>query len=202
MCVTRSDGRLLPSGRGQQRRSEPLGFRLPGGADRSFHLASFFRRESNSIHYRQTFCRKPGSAHFGFWVFFHFCLRKYLTRLLTIVYKSLASKFEAWSCRKNARTCSVRLANQAHPVAPGAGKKRLAMAVQDQQGAIVPAQARSLKIQPVGDAWRGTIKPQILLSGIWLQEAGFKAGHRVQVVIEQPGILTLRFQQQAKEAAL
>jgi hypothetical protein len=76
------------------------------------------------------------------------------------------------------------------------------MTVPEHQGTSIPRQSRSLKIQPVGDVWRGTIKPQILLTGKWLQRAGFKAGHRVQVVIEQPGTLTLRFVEQGMEAAL
>jgi hypothetical protein len=74
---------------------------------------------------------------------------------------------------------------------------------QRHQGTSGPTpSARSLKIQPVGDFFRGKIKPQILLTGRWLQRAGFEAGHRVQVVIEQPGTLTLRFLEQGKETAL
>jgi hypothetical protein len=33
-----------------------------------------------------------------------------------------------------------------------------------------------------------------------LEQAGFKPGHRVQVLIEQPGSLTLRFVEQGKGA--
>jgi hypothetical protein len=132
-----------------------------------------------------------------------FVYKKCLTTFCLLFTKSLASKFEARSYFESARASSVRLANQGQPVAPGAGKERLAMAVQEPQGASVPTQSqRSLKIQPVGDFWRKKIKPQILLSGIWLDRAGFKVGHRVQVIIDRPGKITLHFVEQVQEAAL
>ena len=52
---------------------------------------------------------------------------------------------------------------------------------------------RNLKIESVGDFWRGKVSPKIRLSGHWLERAGFKSGHRVEVRIDQPGSLTLRF---------
>jgi hypothetical protein len=52
---------------------------------------------------------------------------------------------------------------------------------------------RTLKIETVGDFCHGKGSPQIRLSGRWLERAGFKPGHRVEVQIGQPGILTLRF---------
>ena len=53
--------------------------------------------------------------------------------------------------------------------------------------------ARSLQIESCGDFFRRDIKPKIRLAGKWLERAGFKPGHRVEVVMEQPGTLTLRF---------
>jgi hypothetical protein len=52
---------------------------------------------------------------------------------------------------------------------------------------------RNLKIETAGDFWRKKVSPKIRLSGRWLEQAGFKPGHRVTVEISQPGTLTLRF---------
>ncbi len=51
----------------------------------------------------------------------------------------------------------------------------------------------NLQIESTGDFWRGKVKPKIRLTGKWLERAGFKPGHRVQVEISQPGTITLRF---------
>jgi hypothetical protein len=51
---------------------------------------------------------------------------------------------------------------------------------------------RNLKIESVGDYFYGQVSPKIRLSGRWLEQAGFKLGHRVEVEIKQPGILLLR----------
>ncbi len=76
---------------------------------------------------------------------------------------------------------SGRLADQRHPAVTGAGNERLAVST------------RSLKVEATGDFWRGNVKPRIRLAGVWLERAGFKAGHRVQVSLAGPGILMLRF---------
>jgi hypothetical protein len=52
---------------------------------------------------------------------------------------------------------------------------------------------RNLKIEAAGDYWRGTVSPKIRLSGRWLERAGFKPGHRVEINISQPGKMTLEF---------
>jgi hypothetical protein len=62
--------------------------------------------------------------------------------------------------------------------------------------------SRSLKIENTGDFAYGKIIPRIRIAGQWLERAGFKPGHRVEVSFEQPGNLTLRFLEQPKEAAL
>ena len=62
-------------------------------------------------------------------------------------------------------------------------------------------QARSLAIEASGDFFRRKVTPKIRLSGKWLELAGFRPGHRVQVIIEEPGHLRLRFLEQAKEVA-
>ena len=63
-------------------------------------------------------------------------------------------------------------------------------------------QVRFLAIEATGDFFRGKIMPKIRLTGRWLEQAGFKPGHRVEVSCDQPGSLTLRFLEQAQEVAL
>lgn len=53
--------------------------------------------------------------------------------------------------------------------------------------------SRSLKIEETGDFWRRQVKPRIRLTGQWLERAGFKPGHRVEVRLDGPGLMTLRF---------
>ncbi|MGB7768959.1 MAG: SymE family type I addiction module toxin [Verrucomicrobiia bacterium] len=59
---------------------------------------------------------------------------------------------------------------------------------------------RTLKIETVGDFFYGKVAPKIRISGLWLERAGFKPGHRVVVNCEQPGILTVRFVDQSNLA--
>lgn len=54
------------------------------------------------------------------------------------------------------------------------------------------ASVRRLKIETVGDFWRGLIKPKIRLTGNWLEQAGFPPGSHVQVICMAPGVIELR----------
>jgi hypothetical protein len=54
---------------------------------------------------------------------------------------------------------------------------------------------RTLKIEAVGDFAAGKIKPKIRLKGYWLERAGFKPGHRVEIHSLQPGELMLQFKE-------
>jgi len=56
---------------------------------------------------------------------------------------------------------------------------------------------RTLKIETAGDFFYGRVSPKIRLSGRWLERAGFKPGHRVEVQVCQPGTLTLHFRDQS-----
>jgi hypothetical protein len=58
-----------------------------------------------------------------------------------------------------------------------------------------PAGRRSLKIEAVGDSFYRKIKPRIRLSGHWLEQAGFKPGHRAEINVSGPGALTLQFKE-------
>ncbi|PYJ95711.1 MAG: hypothetical protein DME23_23130 [Verrucomicrobia bacterium] len=60
--------------------------------------------------------------------------------------------------------------------------------------------ARNLKIEATGDFAAGKVKPRIRLVGQWLERAGFKPGHRVEVRLDEPGKLTLCFSEQPHEA--
>lgn len=60
---------------------------------------------------------------------------------------------------------------------------------------------RTLTIERTGDFYRGKTAPKIRLTGQWLERAGFPPGHRVEVRIDQPGTLTLRFLDQADPPA-
>ncbi len=59
------------------------------------------------------------------------------------------------------------------------------------------AKTRSLKIEAVGDFAYRKIKPRIRLSGQWLEKAGFKPGHRVEINSLKTGQLTIQFKEHA-----
>jgi len=59
------------------------------------------------------------------------------------------------------------------------------------------ASRRSLKIEAVGDSFYRKIKPRIRLSGDWLEQAGFRPGHRVEILLSKPGEMSLQFKEEA-----
>ena len=54
------------------------------------------------------------------------------------------------------------------------------------------ATVRTLQIEAEGDFCKGLIKPKIRIMGRWLEQAGFKPGHRVQLTCVAPGVIELR----------
>jgi hypothetical protein len=60
----------------------------------------------------------------------------------------------------------------------------------------VNPKTRSLKIEAVGDFAYRRIKPRIRLSGLWLENAGFKPGHRVEISSSRSGELSLQFKEE------
>lgn len=56
--------------------------------------------------------------------------------------------------------------------------------------------ARTLKIEAVGDFAGHDVKPRIRLGGQWLERAGFKPGHRVEISSSKPGELSLQFKEE------
>ena len=93
--------------------------------------------------------------------------------------------------QKNARALRARHASRRYPAANRASHARLPMKTDSRQ-------VRSLKIECTGDFSLNKIKPQIRLTGQWLERAGFTPGNRVEVRCDEPGILTLRHLVQAK----
>jgi hypothetical protein len=75
-------------------------------------------------------------------------------------------------------TCAIR-----------ASQRRGSMNTQANQ---IPIKPRSLQIEATGDFWRGNVKPRIRLCGQWLKRAGFDAGCRVEIQLDEPGKLTLQ----------
>jgi len=63
-------------------------------------------------------------------------------------------------------------------------------------GEAINAKARTLKIEAVGDFAGHQVKPRIRLGGQWLEKAGFKPGHRVEISSLKPGELSLQFKEE------
>ena len=57
---------------------------------------------------------------------------------------------------------------------------------------------RILKIEAIGDFAYNKVKPRIRLTGQWLEKAGFKPGHRVEISSLRSGELSLQFKEQAQ----
>ena len=55
---------------------------------------------------------------------------------------------------------------------------------------------RTLKIEAVGDFAGNKVKPRIRLTGRWLEKAGFRPGHRVEISSSRPGELSLQFREE------
>jgi hypothetical protein len=60
------------------------------------------------------------------------------------------------------------------------------------QGSPASGPVRTLKIEPLGDPWRGKLFSGIRLKGRWLVRAGFRPGQRVTVTVSSPGSMHLR----------
>ncbi len=190
----------LSAGCRENRFAQPVSLSLAGITDSRRYIPRFFRRQSNGKDHGNALLGQPGPAHFLFHTIAHFCKQKLLDNKLTFVYKSLVSNFGTAACQNNARTPLARLADQRHPARTGAGNERLAMKAQTLQAPNFGGQSRSLAVEAIGDFSHGRIIPRIRIAGQWLEKAGFKPGHRVQVLTQQPGSLTLRFLEQGKEA--
>jgi|ERR1039457_5427416 hypothetical protein len=70
------------------------------------------------------------------------------------------------------------------------------------QGNPVSSPVRTLKIEDLGDPWRGKPFSGIRLKGRWLVNAGFHPGQRVTVIISAPGSMQLRIVPESRTAGL
>jgi len=182
-------GRLLFTGCLEKRVTEPVGPLLAGSANGVRHVPRFIWPQAHGENFPQSVLfRQTRPADF-LWHKICFRLQKVLDADLLFVYNKAGLENQDLALPESARTSLVRLANQRHPASTGAGNERLAM------------QARSLKIEKIGDFCCGKTIPRIRIAGQWLEQAGFKPGHRVEIHFDQPGNLTLRFQEQPKEVA-
>jgi len=190
--------RLLPPGRYEQGVSEPIRTRFFRLADCRLDFREFIRAKPHPDEFPQSLALTfLWSANFSSHVkivsvtrklFLHqdiFCV----TDIQVLIETSLSLK--KWLARLPARV------NQpaAYLLVTGASQRESEMKADT-------IQVRSLAIEATGDFFRRKITPKIRLTGQWLERAGFKPGHRVEVLIEQPGSLTLRFLEQAEEVAL
>lgn len=188
---------------GEKHISQPVGFLLAGSADCRRHVSRFVGAQPHGKHRCQgVFLRQPGASHFLSHTEQVFVYKKFLTTIYFSFTECLVLNFKTAPFQKDARTSLERLANQRHPARTGAGNERLAMNAEAFQVPNSGGQSRSLAVEAIGDFSRGKIIPRIRIAGQWLERAGFKPGHRVQVFIEQTGSLSLRFVAQGKEAAL
>ena len=64
-------------------------------------------------------------------------------------------------------------------------------------GTVTGKPSHTLKIEAVGDFAGRKIKPRIRISGYWVEQAGFKPGHRVTIHSLKPGEMTLQFKETA-----
>jgi hypothetical protein len=51
---------------------------------------------------------------------------------------------------------------------------------------------RTLKVQLVGDFWKGKVFPLIRMQGKWLEKAGIVPDSRVEIENPAPGVLVIR----------
>ncbi len=196
--------RLLLACRGENGGSKPVGFCFARGVDCGPDGFCFIWRQSDRKDIdRSAFCREPRAPHFLLHTKVPFRVRKCLTRFWTFVYKRQVSNETGLSSERMAGTAAgeSELTNS-QPVRAGASRRESEMNAETLQAGTSDRRARFLKIEEIGDFSRGRIIPRLRIAGRWFERAGFKPGHRVEVLIAQPGCLTLRFVELGKEAAL
>jgi hypothetical protein len=184
-------GVLFPARSGEKGGAKPVWFWLPGVANRFRDLLRFIRWKPDRKDDSGTFRGKRRPAHFLFHANSVFRLRKCLTGFWTFVYKCPVSNFgTALLLERVAGTAAGESElTSSLPVDAGASQRESEMKTDT-------VQARSLAIEATGDYFANKVKPKIRISGKWLERAGFRPGHRVQIQIEQPGKLTLHFVEQ------
>ena len=191
-------GHLLFSGCRQERGAKPVGFSLSRLADCFFDFRKFIRAEPRRDKFPQGFTLGfLWSANFFSHEKIIAVTRKLFLHEDNLCVTDMQVSFETLlSSEQVAGTAAgeSELTNSL-PVIAGASRRESEMKAET-------IQVRSLAIEATGDFFRRKITPKIRLTGQWLERAGFKPGHRVEVRFDQPGNLTLRFVEQEKGVAL
>ena len=55
-----------------------------------------------------------------------------------------------------------------------------------------PNQPHNIKVEEIGDFWKGKTFPRIRIKGYWVKEAGIEPDSRVSVDNPAPGVLIIR----------
>ena len=196
---------LLPfAGCGEKRSSQPVGFCLAGSADSRPCVSRFIGAQTHRKDFSTgVFLRKSRASHFLSHSKRLYEYKKCLTGIYFAFTKRQVSNETALSSEEMAGTAAgeSELTNSL-PVSAGASQRESEMNTETFQAGTSARQSRSLKVEGVGDFARRKVIPRIRIAGQWLEQAGFKPGHRVEIFIAQPGNLTLRFVEQVKEAVL
>lgn len=191
-------GGLRPAGCRQESSAEPVGLGLSRFANFFLDLREFIRAKPGRDKFSQ-------SLALGFLWSANFLRHK---RFFYVTHKLFLHT-------NNYRVTDIQVSNETllsseKVVGTAAGESELTNSLPVRAGAnrresemkAGTNQVRSLKIEKTGDFFKGKIIPRIRIAGQWLEQAGFKPGQRVEIRFEQPGILTLRSLEQAKEVAL
>lgn len=189
---------LLPPGSGEKRGAQPIGFAFSRFADCFLDLREFIRAKPCRDEFPQGFA--PGflwSANFSS----H-------TKIVSVTRKLFLHEDNL--CVTDIQVSNETLLSSEQVAGTAAGESELTNSLPVRAGAsqresemkAAQIQVRSLAIEKTGDFFHGKIVPRIRIAGQWLEQAGFKPGHRVEVSFDQPGNLTLRFLEQAEEVAL
>jgi hypothetical protein len=190
------------AGRSRESGTKPFGFRLPGVGDCLLNSTSFVGSQPHREHCTQRFFLWQRWASHLLWHTQRISVyKKCLTTVNLMSTKSRALKRGFKPFQESARTCLERLVTKHTRLQPGRAKKRLAMNTQAQQGAEKRL-SRSLKIERTGDFYRKKIIPRIRLNGKWLEAAGFKPGHRVEICVPESGTMVLRFVEQVQNGEM
>lgn len=192
-------------GSGEKRGSQPVGLHLPGFVDCLPDRRQFIRAKPHRDELPKSIA--PWflwSANFSGHTKIISVTRKFFLHEYNLCVTDIqVSNETALSLDRMAGAAAgeSELTNS-QPVVAGASRIESEMNAQTFQVGNSDRQGRLLKVEATGDFFYRKIRPKIRLSGQWLAQAGFLPGHRVQVLIEQPGCLTLRFMEQEKEGAL
>src|SRR4051812_18521543 len=112
-----------------------------------------------------------------------------MRHILCVSIETTLSSEQKWLARLLARVTKPT----AYLLITGASRKESDMDAPTDQGSDLTRPTRSLAVESVYDFSSEAVIPRIRIAGKWLERAGFKPGHRVKIVIERSGSLSLYF---------